>query len=298
MKNMIQKFVYCFLPIALVYVVFSLAKFVLGKKSAMDSMEKICRQAEAKIRKLSSKPWVLSEENLEKLIQKSKKYETDFMLYAPVKRKFNFNFFNGQKPKNEVDFYFSLMSYVQFLGEQAQKFAVNIPKEFSFGFEPYVKKDLIPDPEHIQELYGQSKIMAQLLMLLYESNDHGLDLENVMRERVDLPHSGKDSKKKAADTMGTIDGSRLLFLRRRGLKSYLFTFDFTTYSSVLRRFINKLQEYNLPVLIRSLEIKTPGPVTEENTIMSAEKSKIVLGLEWLFIEGEKKSLEAESVAKK
>jgi hypothetical protein len=298
MKNMIQKFVYCFLPIALLCVVFSLAKFVLKKKSAINAMEKIRRQAEGKIQKLSSKPWAFSEENFGKLIQKSKQYASDYERYASVKKKFKFSFFNGQKPKNEVDFYFLLMAYVQFLSEQAKKLAVNIPKEFSFGFEPYVKKDLIPKTERIQALYEQAKIMAKLLMLLYESNDHGLDLQNVMGEPIDLPHSGKNSGKKTADGMGTLRGSPSLFWRKRGLKSYLFGFDFTTYSSVFRRFINKLQEYNFPVLIRSLEIKTLGNGTSENTIMSAEKSRIVIELEWLFMENDRGPLEAENIAKK
>jgi hypothetical protein len=298
MKNVIQKFAYCFLPIALLCVVFSLAKFVFRKKNAINAMEKVRHQAEVQIQQLSSKPWALSEENFGKLIEKSKQYATDYGLYASVKKKFKFNFFNGQKPKNEVDFYFSLMAYVQFLGEQAKKLAVNVPKEFSFGFEPYAKKDLIPKPEHIQALYKQTKIMAQLLMLLYESNDHGLDLQDVTGERVDLPHSGKNLGREAADSMGGIGVNSSLFSRKRDLKSYLFTFDFTTYTGTLRCFINKLQEYNLPVIICFLEIKTPGSGTSGNTIMSAEKARIVLALEWLFLENDKNPLEGENVGKK
>jgi hypothetical protein len=185
------------------------------------------------------------------------------------------------------------MSFVQFLTNKAQESAVTIPKDFSFGFEPYVKKDLIPEKEHIQPLYKQSKIIAQLMMLLYESNDYGIDFKNIMRESVDASILGGKNK----DNVGTLDGNRSIFLRRKDLRSYIFSLDFSTYTSVLRNFINKLQDYNLPVIIRSLEIRHSKSGSSGSGITVTEKMQIALVLEWIFVENGKNLLKSESIRK-
>jgi hypothetical protein len=281
--------------------IFGLSYYIWYTTNAIIFMDENNCKVAAEIEKLSRAQCRPTEENLAKLKQQAKNCDIDYMLYTSASKRLKFNFFNGQNPRNEVDLYFSLMSYVQFLTQQANKAAVSIPKNFTFCFEPYVKKDLIPQQEQIHDLYKQSKIIAQLMMLLFESNEHGIDLHNVLREDIDTGRKGK--AKNRANTAGTIDAKRSISVRKKNLKSYTFIIDFSTYTSDLRNFINKLQAYNLPVIIRSLsignEIKGKSSTIKkgDTMIMSTGKMKVSLSLEWIFIENGKNLLQSEKVAR-
>ncbi|MDR0590349.1 MAG: Amuc_1100 family pilus-like protein [Puniceicoccales bacterium] len=293
MKNIIKKCIQFAIPVALCAAVAALLDAIWGKRRGMGVVGEDCRKIEAEIGQLFRAKWAPTEENLHQITQKSKAYDADYALYTSAKKRLKFKFFDGKKPENEVDLYFSLMSYVQFLAANASETATAIPQNFFFCFEPYVKKDLIPERDQIPELYKQSKIIAQLLVLLFQSNERGIELQGAMRESVDRPNS----EKKRSDSVGTIDGSRWTFLRKNNLKSYVFTLDFAAYTDDLRRFINKLQEYNLPVIIRSLSINSAQKSgSGGDSITVTEKVKIALALEWVFIEYDKNSLKSKDVA--
>jgi hypothetical protein len=292
MKNIIKKCIYFGVPAALCVAIAALVKSIWGRKSAVAAVEEDSRKVAAEIEKLFRGKWPPTEENLRKISQKSRAYAIDYMLYASASKRLEFDFFDGQEPQNEVDLYFSLMSYVQFLTAQAAAAAVSIPKDFSFCFEPYVKKDLIPERDQIPELYKQSKIIAQLMVLLFQSSEHGIELQSVMRESVDRPNS----EKKKGDGVGTLDGSRLAFLRKNNLKSYMFILDFAAYTDDFRRFINRLQEYNLPAIIRSLSVTSAQKGGGGEPVTVTEKMKIALALEWVFVGDDKNSLKVENIA--
>jgi hypothetical protein len=86
-------------------------------------------------------------------------------------------------------------------------------------------------------------------------------------------------------------------IRRRSfenaLKSYLRSVEFFCHSNALRNYINKLQEYGLPVILRSLTISNENKGSSENAILSTEKVKISIVLEWLSIRDEKDVLKSE-----
>jgi hypothetical protein len=296
MKNIFKKCIRFLTPIALCGMIFMLMGATWKKLIGIHSLKEANLQTEAAIKELLHDGEEPSEELLKKIAQQSRNYDIDYMLYTSVTKRFKFKFFEGKKPQNEVDLYFSLMSYVQFLTHEANEAAVTIPKDFAFCFEPYVKKDLIPQLEQIPALYVQSKIIARLAMLLYESNEHGIDLKNIMRESVDLPTVAKaGQEKKSIDSVGVLDSGRSTFLRKKSLRSYIFTLDFVAYTGDFRRFINKLQEYNLPVIIRSLEIRPSQQGSSGNMIMATEKVDIALALEWIFVENNKNPLKSEKI---
>ncbi|MDR1303231.1 MAG: Amuc_1100 family pilus-like protein [Puniceicoccales bacterium] len=294
MKNIIKKCIQFAVPVALCAAIAALLHGILGKRQVIDSATEDRRKIEAEIGQLFRAKWAPTEENLYQITQKSKAYDADYALCMSARKRLKCKFFDGKKPENEVDLYFSLMSYVQFLTANAGETATTIPPNFFFCFEPYVKKDLIPQRDQIPELYKQSKIIAQLLVLLFQSNGRGIELQSVMRESVDRPDSGK----KRGDSVGTIDGSRSAFLRKNNLKSYIFSIDFTAHTDDFRRFINQLQEYNLPVIIRSLDINSAQKSGGGgDAIAATEKVKIALVLEWVFIEYDKNSLKSGEIIK-
>jgi hypothetical protein len=293
MKKIIQKCMRLFFPVALVVLIFALGSLVLNKREYIVAIEENNQKAEQEIEKLTRTKPEPTEESLRKLSQKIKDYDIDYLLYTSANQHFNLDFFRGQKPKNEVDFYFSLMSYVQFLTNYAKEAAVNIPNNFAFGFEPYAQKDLIPDRTKITFLYKQSKIIAKLLILLFDSNDYGMELHTLSRESVDS--GGSKEGKKSGDTTGTIDHSKVAsFVRKNGLKSYLFSIEFSCYTGAFRKFFNKLQEYSLPIVVRSLDVHSSNP-SATSTITLTEKIKVSTTLEWLFIEDGKNILKSGNI---
>jgi hypothetical protein len=247
-------------------------------------------KAKAEIQKLSQNNPFPSKENLQKIIQKSKDYDIDYQLYTSTHKQFDLEFLKAQKPKNEVDFYFLLMSYVNFLENYAKKSAVGIPANTAFGFEPYAQKDVIPVQTHIDSLYKQSKIIAKLLILLFDSNVYGMDLRSVSRESVD----GGNGTQKSGDSAGTLDRNKATAIRKNDLKSYLFSLEFSGHTSAFRNYINKLQEYGLPVIVRSLTISDENKNSSGNTILMTEKVKVSMVLEWLFIRDEENVLKSEN----
>jgi hypothetical protein len=254
--------------------------------STDDSSDK----AKEKIQALSQGSPFPSEENLQKIIQKSNDYDIDYQLYTATHKQFDLEFLKIQRPKNEVDFYFLLMTYINFLTNYAEKSAVTTSAKTAFGFDPYAQKDVIPALAHIDALYKQSKIITKLLILLFDSNVYGMDLHNISRESVD----GGDGTQKFGDHTGTLDRNKVATIRKNDLKSYFFNLEFSCHTNAIRNYINKLQEYGLPVVVRALAIDDANKDSSENAILSTKKVKISMTLEWLLIRDEEDRLENKS----
>jgi hypothetical protein len=273
-------------PIVLLLVTFALGHLCWRRYAHIVSMGDSNDQAKEEIQKLSQRDPFPSKENLQKMTQKSKDYDIDYQLYTAAHKPFNLELLKAQRPKNEVDFYFLLMAYTNFLTNYAKESAVNIPSNTAFGFEPYAQKDVIPDRNHIDALYKQSKIIAKLLILLFDSNVYGMDLHSLSRERVD----GNSTTQKSGDSTGTLDRNKATAIRKNDLKSYLFSLEFSCHTNALRNYINKLQEYGLPVIIRALTVGDENKNSSGNDILSTEKVKVSMTLEWLLIQDGKDDL--------
>jgi hypothetical protein len=246
-------------------------------------------KAREEIQKLSKGKPFPSEENLQKVIQKSKNYDIDYQLYTAARQQFDLEFLKSKRPRNEVDFYFLLMAYINFLTNYAKESAVTVPANTAFGFEPYSQKDVIPMQAHIDELYKQSKIIVKLLLLLFDSNVYGMDLLSLSRESVD----GNSGNQKSGDSVGTLDRNKVALNRKDTVKSYFFSIEFSCHTNALRNYINKLQEYGLPVIVRSLAINSESKNSSGDVISLTEKVKVSMVLEWLFIRDEKNALKSE-----
>jgi hypothetical protein len=96
----------------------------------------------------------------------------------------------------------------------------------------------------------------------------------------------------------TIDSSRWIFLRKNTLKSYVYILGFAADTNDFHQFINKLQGYNLPVIIRSLSVNCEQKSgSNGDSITATEKVTIALALEWVVVEDDKTALKSEGLAK-
>jgi hypothetical protein len=280
---------------------------IISSKNAIMKLIGNTQTIQNTIDKLQSETIKPTEENLQKLqneyFAKQRKLEN---LYTPTK-KIKIIYLQGNKPKNEVDFYFTMMSYVDILTQKSEENNIILPKDFKFGFDPYVQKDVIPPLESIELLYKQSKIVAKLLTILFESNEHGMKFISFQRESIaqmltilkqknesQVVTAVKNAAKTVAKTVSKnskndikIDTTGVLtatdqFLRRDNKESYLFSLEFECYTPSLRKFFNLLHDYRLPVVVRKLEIITPQGAS--SNITSSEMSKISLVLEWFLLD--------------
>ncbi len=133
--------------------------------------------------------------------------------------------------------------------ENGEDAPIELPKDFGFGFEQYVE-DATPtdDKQKAALLDKQRQILSYLLNKLYASDP--VSIVSVKREVLEQsPKSGEDAGFKigraiSARVPGAID-------------TLAFSLTFTGYTDSLRSFLNELAKFDLPIVVRSIEVKRP-----------------------------------------
>lgn len=136
-------------------------------------------------------------------------------------------------------------------GNDGQPKPIKTPPEFGFGFEQYLKEARPYDDVNLTRLLDkQRQILSFLLIQLINANPDTIDaVEREVRElrsernkpRGDLQISPAIS----AQVPGAID-------------TLAFRLTFTGYTDVLRSFINSLSAFELPIVVRSVEVTRPS----------------------------------------
>ena len=270
---------------------------------------------QADIDKLNKKSTQPNEQNLKKIHQQVQDKYNQLSQITAAKKDIKIVYLHGNKPSNEVEFYFTMMSSIHLLTEKAKEFHVDIPKNYKFGFDTYVQKDTIPSKDTIYLLYKQSKIAAQILTALFESNDYGMQLISFQRESINTVYqssknkqptqksnntttnknnskqannkrnnnsnnnSTKNKKSASIDTIGVLNNANN-YIREHNINSYIFSLQFECYTSTFRRFFNALHHYKFPVIIRQLSVNTPS---NNSHTLHTSKSTFTVTLEWLIL---------------
>ena len=155
-----------------------------------------------------------------------------------------------------------MASVQQFFSEYRRKAAAHVDengveapiglpsKEFGFGFEQYVS-DASPlvDPQRIQTLDKQRQILSYLLDRLYSADPESI--ESVKREILEQAPGAK------ADEQGFQISSAVSARVPGAVDTLAFSLSFTGYTDSLRSFLNDLAKFDLPIVVRSIEVKRP-----------------------------------------
>ena len=279
MKKFIKKCIPVLIPILLIDLDFTFVKGSFEKLGQLMDFQDNNKKLEDAIADLKNTRPYPHEGNFIKECAKVEDCDTNYDLYTKIGKKLDQSFLKEKKPENEVDFYFLVMAYVRFLSDYAAKANVKLPANCVFGFDAYVNKDTVPSKNILDDLYKQSKMLAKILVLLFDANDHGMTLKSIVREGI-VDTKAKDKKNSGkGDTAGTLDVNKMTIARVSGPKSYLISLEFECYTSALRRFLNLLQEYNLPVLIRDFDITSSSKETQKLTTSPID---VKLIFEWVF----------------
>ena len=121
---------------------------------------------------------------------------------------------------------------------------IKVPAEFAFGFEKYAKvADISEDASVIPQLDKQRQILRYVLNQLIASDPAGI--QAVERELL----------KKTGPTDTGFQINPAISARVPGaIDTLAFRVTFTGYTPTLRKFLNKLAEFELPIVVRSIEV--------------------------------------------
>jgi hypothetical protein len=133
-------------------------------------------------------------------------------------------------------------------GEPAE---IILADDFAFGFEQYLDEaTMLDDEELIPVLDKQRQILTYLLNKLYDAEPESI--VSVEREVLELKTAGAGSDKGFA-----IDPA--ITARVPGaINTLAFGLTFTGYTDSLRELLNNLAKFDLPIVVRSIEVERPS----------------------------------------
>jgi hypothetical protein len=138
--------------------------------------------------------------------------------------------------------------------EGGESVVIKTPNDFAFGFETYIDKGVVPeDKAAIPVLDKQRQILSYIVNQLIASDPTGI--QKVEREVLEFDLSAKGS---TANVTSGFQINPAISARVPGaINTLAFRVTFTGYTKSLRQFLNELAEFNLPVVVRSVEVNRP-----------------------------------------
>ncbi|MCF7686669.1 MAG: Amuc_1100 family pilus-like protein [Cephaloticoccus sp.] len=174
-------------------------------------------------------------------------------------------------PTLRTDAFFALANYVQAMEAAARVNGVAVAADERFGFKSYVNEG--PAVEQIPTVIRQSQILHHALTTLFAARP--LRLVAVLRT---MPLDGKPAVQRR--TEGGRDGFELaprLSVQRPGhINTLGFQVEFTGMTAVLRTWLNALAAFDLPLVVRAIEVQpvtgSPGMPTQTTAMRVTGKS--------------------------
>lgn len=208
---------------------------------------------------------------------------------------------SAKVPAARTDAYFDLATYVERMRDLARKHEVEIrPEAVRFGFAAYANEG--PAQDHIEPVFRQRQVAQYLIESLLEARPRAL--MSVKREAT-VSKAQREARAAAAangEPPSTDEGEQGpdYFTIHPGLTARVpgfvdtmpFRFTFIGQTAALRNFLNQLASFELPVLVREVEVEaataeevaTQTPVEEPATpeqpaANSSTAPSVVLSLE-------------------
>ncbi|HAV12428.1 MAG TPA: hypothetical protein DCX06_02875 [Opitutae bacterium] len=131
---------------------------------------------------------------------------------------------------------------------------IETPKDFAFGFQEYIETGApLQDPKVIATLDKQRQILSYIVNQLIDSNPAAITA--IKREVLEVK-SADDKSGKSGKTGFQI--SSAISARVPGaIDTMAYSVTFTGYTASLRAFLNNLAQFDLPIVVRSIEVQRP-----------------------------------------
>jgi len=137
---------------------------------------------------------------------------------------------------------------------------IQIPADFAFGFEKYLKEtNISQDSALVPQLDKQRQVLSYILNQLIAADPAGI--QAVEREILGEPTSETSGFEINPAISARVPGA---------IDTLAFRVTFTGYTPTLRKFLNNLAQFDLPIVVRSVTVDRPA--TNAKTA-NAKKSK-------------------------
>ncbi len=188
---------------------------------------------------------------------------------------------SAKVPSARTDAYFDLATFVEKTRETAKRQEVEIrPEAARFGFAAFANEGPIQD--HIEPVFRQRQIAQYLIESLIEARPRAI--LSIKREQT-LSKAEREARAAAAangeppaEEM-TDDGPDYFKIDRRVtarvpgfIDTMPFKFVFTGQTAALRTFLNRLASFELPVLVREVEVEVATPEEAASQVTPEETS--------------------------
>lgn len=188
-------------------------------------------------------------------------------------------------PSEPTDLFFNITTFVEKTREKAQAANIKLKADERFGFSAYASAG--PDRELIPQVFRQRQVAEYLLDALIEARPS--ELISVQRERP-LTKAEKDALASGAQgasasrQSGATQGATDLFeidpritARVAGfVDATAFRLSFTGETEALRAFLNKLATFELPLVVRGVEVE-PLAKTQQTAAAPANSLASIFG---------------------
>ena len=240
-----------------------------------NNLEKVQRSYESKVleyeRLLNHHP-SLTRENLDLVQQDRRNVEENLAsIRMALGADADMGDFFGVVPATSQDAYFDLQNFVDSYRERARQVGgeegegVRIRDNESFSFSRYGTRG--PPSALIEDVHKPRQIAGYLLDALFEARP--TELVRIRRENV--------AARRDTDGPGGGDGedfftiSQAMSARLPGfVETYAFQLTFTGYTRTLRDFLNRLSGFEIPVLVRGVEV-APASAAGTGTAATGER---------------------------
>ena len=140
---------------------------------------------------------------------------------------------------------------------------IETPKNFAFGFGQYINEASAPENAAvIPVLDKQRQILSYLLNQLIDADPQGI--KELNREALEV-----SAESAPGFTINPAISARV----PDAIDTMAFSVTFTGYTNTLRRFLNNLAQFELPIVVRSIEVDRP-PVEASTTKKSKAKATL------------------------
>jgi hypothetical protein len=165
---------------------------------------------------------------------------------------------------------------------------IELPKDFGFGFEQYVSSaSPFEDPELNKLLDKQRQILSYLLNKLYDANpDSIVAVKREVLEQKQAAGSGDKGFRINPAVSAKVPGA---------INTLAFSLTFTGYTNSLREFLNNLAKFDLPIVVRSIDVKRP---TGQSTTVARTNSNNLDSIFGVFGGGTEAEVAEPEVAQK
>ena len=141
--------------------------------------------------------------------------------------------------------------------ENGEADPITLPKDFAFGFEQYLDEaTMLDDKKIIPVLDKQRQILSYLLNKLFDADPDSI--VSVKREVLEQNKTAGNNKSSAESNKGFVINPAVSARVPGAIDTLGFSLTFTGYTDSLRQFLNNLAKFDLPIVVRSIEVKRPS----------------------------------------